>query len=1036
MKDNQKKYWKGLEELSNDTDFVKNAENEFPEYLPINENKQNGEAEGGASRRDFLKLMGFGISAATLAACEAPVRKAIPYLNKPVEVDPGVPNFYATTYMNGGDYCSVVVKTREGRPIKIEGNSQSPISKGGGSAQSEASVLSLYDEQRYKKPLAGGKSTTWEKLDADVIKELDAIAANGGQITIVSKTVLSPSANKAIAKFTEKYPTTSHVVYDPISLNALPIANERSFGSAIIPSYDFSKADVIASFDADFMNNWVSPVEFTHQYAKTRRIYDNGGKMSRHYHFEANMSLTGSNADYRSPIKASQIGDAVAQLYNYLAKAANLPAVPASKNKIPNLAKCANDLWNAKGRSLVVSGVNDPNVQVLVNAINNILENYGKTIDLNRPVNYRQGDDKAFAQFVKDLNGGKVQGVIFFDCNPVYDTAQGASIAGGIKKAKLSVSTTDRKDETSVLSKYVAINRHYLEQWNDAEPAQGSYSLVQPTITPIFDSRQAEESFLVWAGDKNANYYEFLRSEWKANQFAKQTAELDFDRFWDSSLYSGVFVTEVEPVEYVFNADVASAGSAVSKNAKGSGFELVIYSKFAIADGAQANNPWLQELPDAITKVTWDNYITVSQADAKELGFAIKEENTSTANVTINGKSIKVPVIIQPGQAKGTIGLAVGYGRTQGGLVADGVGINAFPYIATLDGLQNRYITKGVSVANANETFKIARTQTHQTVMGRTNVVQEATFGEYKKNPAAGRETIHVTGMEGEMKASSVSIWKGHKYENHHWGLAIDLNACNGCGSCIVSCNAENNIPVVGKQEVINRREMHWLRIDRYYSSDAEAGDYAALEIASRNPEVTYMPMMCQQCNNAPCETVCPVAATTHSTEGLNQMTYNRCIGTRYCANNCPYKVRRFNWFKYFENNDQFAKNTSMNNNLGKMVLNPDVTVRSRGVMEKCSFCVQRIQAGKLAAKKEGREVQDSDVSVACAASCTSGALVFGDMNNSESKISKLLKITKNDKGQVQTGEPRAYAALEEINVSPNVYYMTKIRNKDKKTKA
>ncbi|BDD10463.1 quinol:cytochrome C oxidoreductase [Fulvitalea axinellae] len=1037
----KKQYWKGLEELNNEPEFAKYAEKEFPEYLPINQNNRDaGNEKKGSSRRDFLKMMGFGISAATLAACEAPVRKAIPYLNKPVEVDPGVANYFASTFMNGGDYCSVVVKTREGRPIKVDGNAESSVTLGGSDAQVQASVLSLYDQHRFATPLIGKKKATWGKLDAEVSKALADISAQGGKIALVSKTVLSPSTKATIAKFIEKYPTAEFIQYDPVSASALPVANEKSFGKAVIPSYDFSKADVIVGIGADFHNDWISPIQFTSQYAKTRKIDPAKPKMSRHYQFETNLTLTGSNADYRSPIKASEHGVAVAQLYNAVAKLAGASLVNAPKADIKHVDKAAKDLWKAQGKSLVVSGSNDPEVQVLVNAINSLLSNYGATIDLDKPVNFRQGDDRKMAAFAKDAKNGAYAGIIFLDANPVYDFYAGADVAAGIKKAKLTVSTSDRNDETTDLVKYVAPTLHFLEQWNDAEPVQGHFSISQPTITPIFDSRQSGESLLAWSGNSQP-YYDFVRAYWKENIFGLQSDDLLFASFWDKVLYAGVFEpgTGIEPGTYTFAGDVNVAASSVAKTFKPGKWEAALYFSYQLKDGSLANNPLLQELPDPVSKVTWDNYAAISIADAKEFGFSMKEEKTNVVNVTVGGATYELPVVIQPGQKKGTVGIALGYGRKNAGAVAKGTGVNVYPALSSANGYQNKNITSGVKVEPVvDKTYDIARTQTHQTVMGRTNVVQETTFDAYKKDPAAGRESIEVTGLDGKISAGAVTLWKGHKYENHHWGLAIDLTACNGCEACVVSCNVENNIPVVGKQEVINRREMHWLRIDRYYSSvDIPEGTgqidaYRQMENAAENPEVTFMPMMCQQCNNAPCETVCPVAATTHSSEGLNQMTYNRCIGTRYCANNCPYKVRRFNWFKYFENNEQFPDNLSMNNNLGKMVLNPDVTVRSRGVMEKCTFCVQRIQAGKLKAKKEARGVEDSDVAVACATACSGGALVFGDMNNPESSISKLLKLKRPEDGSFPAPEePRAYTVLEELRVSPNVYYMTKIRNKD-----
>ncbi|MEL7003391.1 MAG: 4Fe-4S dicluster domain-containing protein, partial [Bacteroidota bacterium] len=682
----------------------------------------------------------------------------------------------------------------------------------------------------------------------------------------------------------------------------------------------------------------------------------------------------------------------------------------------------------------------------VVNGLNNLLNSYGNTIDINTPLNYRQGNEKAMNKFIDEAKSGSVKAVIFFDCNPVYNHVRGTELKSALSKISLKVSTSARPDETAILTDYIAPNHHYLESWGDVEPTPGYYSFIQPTISPIFDTRQAEESFLKWSGVNKPDYFNYLKDNWQ-----EKSSTSNFDEFWDKCLYSGVYEevpasVTAETVETEvsddspagFNGNAASAANTIGKNYKGNGVELALYQKVGLGDGSQANNPWLQELPDPITKATWDNYLTVSQAWASENNFKMVDANTKMAKLTINQTSVEIPILIQPGQAPGTVGLAFGYGRTNAGKVANERGVNAFPLLSQINGTQSSYVLSNVSVEILDADYEIARTQTHQTYMGRENVIQESVLSEYIKDPSAGRRHAHVaTWMEesGETNPGSLSLWKGHKFKNHHWGLAIDLNTCTGCSACVISCHAENNVPVVGKQEVINRRDMHWLRIDRYYSSDASPDDIKGLEKAAANPEVTFQPMMCQQCNNAPCETVCPVAATTHSSEGLNQMTYNRCIGTRYCANNCPYKVRRFNWFKYHDNSQFEDVNTAMNNDLGKMVLNPDVTVRSRGVMEKCSMCVQKIQQGKLQAKIEGRRPHDEDFDVACASSCPTEGMVFGDMNDPNSKISKLLKIKDTDQGDYITEkeieEPRAFHVLEEIGVKPNVTYLTKIRNKD-----
>lgn len=1025
----KKTYWKGLPELKNDPEFVKNAGNEFGK-----------EPDPGHSRRDFLKMMGFSVAAASLAACEAPIRKAIPYVNKPVDVDPGIPNYYASTYVSGGDYCSIVVKTREGRPIKIDGNSLSSVTMGGTSAQVEASVLSLYDNYRLRGPKKA-EASDWETIDKEIIAKLGEIAAKGGQIRIVSNTILSPSTKAAIAKFAAKYPTTQHIQYDPTSNYGIWKANEASFGAGFIPSYDFSKAAVIVSVGADFLGTWLSPIEFSKQYATTREVSEEKRDMSRHFQFESNMSLTGANADYRSMIKPSQEGLVVAQLYNLIAAKAGRAAVGASIDKVAHLEKAAEELWAAQGKALVVAGSNDKNVQVLVNGINDMLGSYGVTILPGKPVNFRQGNDEAMDAFISEVEGGKVDGIFFFNANPVYDHPRGEKLGAALKNVSLTVSTSYAEDETASASTYKAPDHHYLESWNDFEPKKNSFSLSQPAITPIFKTRQAQESFLVWAGEAKTDYFEYVKENWKNWFFAKAATAVDFQSFWDKCLYDGVYELPSDNASFTFNtSSVDAAGSAVTSAYKASnnGFELVVFESSVIGSGAQANNPLLQELPDPITKAVWDHYVTISVKDAAAAGIENDAEGrTQLVNLTANGKTVTVAALVQPGQAQGTLGISVGYGRTKVGKVAEGIGVNAYPFVAFANGSLNYSATAGVKIEKTSESFQIAQTQIHATYMGRESVVQESVLSEFKKNPAAGREFPKITAWDDKVDPSSLSLWKGHEYKDHHWGMAIDMNTCTGCGACVVACNVENNVALVGKQEVINRREMHWLRIDRYYSSDAKPENYKEAEIASENPEVVFQPMLCQHCNNAPCETVCPVAATTHSTEGLNQMTYNRCIGTRYCANNCPYKVRRFNWFKYHDNQQFYQANPAMNTDLGRMVLNPDVTVRSRGVMEKCSFCVQRIQSGKLQAKRERRTLGADEVQVACSASCTTGAIVFGDMNNPESRISKLLKISKDEKGAAasdkKVGNPRAYRVLEEIGVKPNIFYLTKIRNKDEK---
>jgi Fe-S-cluster-containing dehydrogenase component len=608
-----------------------------------------------------------------------------------------------------------------------------------------------------------------------------------------------------------------------------------------------------------------------------------------------------------------------------------------------------------------------------------------------------------------------VSALLVYNSNPVYTLPNGKEFGDMLKKLPLSVSFADRQDETAAICTHVCPDHHALESWNDAEPRKGCYSLAQPTIAPLFDTRQAQESMLVWAGNSTP-YRDYLEQNWSATMHKMQSGISLFADFWNKTLQNGVFETAASATK---NFKPTTTASAATASIAGGGFELVVYEKSGLGNGNQANNPWLQELPDPISKITWDNYLAVSPKDAREKSW----NQGNVVTVKANGAEMNLPIVIQPGQAVGTASVAVGYGRMGIGKVAEKVGKNAYPFTSMNNGTLS-YSAGNVQITKSiEEDYPLAATQTHHTMMGRA-IVKETVLGNFVKDPRAGNEEelfgVRIGNKEEKKKASEVNLWDDHAVGNHHWGMAIDLNSCIGCGSCVVSCQSENNVPVVGKTEVMRSREMHWIRIDRYYTSDAdpkegETGDIKAMERPSDNPKVTFQPVMCQHCAHAPCETVCPVIATSHSSEGMNQMIYNRCVGTRYCANNCPYKVRRFNWFKYSDN-EKFDYN--MNNDLGKMVLNPDVVVRSRGVMEKCSLCVQRLQEGKLNAKCENRTVADGEINTACASVCPTNAITFGDYKIKNGRLDKAWRP-----------EERSYHLLEELDVQPNVFYQTKVRN-------
>ncbi len=1051
-----KKYFKSPEELENKQEFIDQQKNEFVEELPIDKFLgDSGLATSSTSRRDFLKFLGFGVGAATLAACEGPVHKAIPYLNKPEEITPGEANWYASTYINGTDYCPVLVKTREGRPIHIEGNKMSPVTNGAVNARVQASVLSLYDSGRLKGPMANGAESTWAEVDKEIGSKLNAIRENGGSVRVLSSSVGSPTTKRAIHEFLASFNIPKeedseegsvsvdavHVVYDAVSYSGIRKANELSFGKAVVPNYRFDKAKAIVSVGADFLGNWVAPIEFSHQYGIARRV--DKGNLAKHIQFESNLSLSGSNADDRYPVKPSQYGAVLTGIYNEIAKLMGRPPVPSRQlggEMMSSVMAAANHLLKNKGAAILISGSNNPNHQVVANSINELIGSYGNTIDLNNPRLNIQSDDTAVSKLIKEMNAGSISALIIYGTNPSYSLPNSLEFNSGLGKVGLTISFADRMDETGGLVDYVCPDHHYLESWNDASSIAGEYSLCQPTIKPLFKTRQAQESLINWAGNKS-NYLTFLKKSWEETVFPDQSKHVFFDSFWNQSLHDGVITVssknadapdaEVneEEAEEVMSNPVMEAASNLSESENGEGkWELSLYEKIGIGNGEHANNPWLQELPDPVSKVCWDNYITMNPSQMKELNFNTtlgQVQEADVVEISINGTTIKAPVYPQYGQAKGTIGLAVGYGRTGSGKTGDGVGVNAYP-LATFNNGNISFEPGSVEMSGSVGGYHIATIQTHHTMMGR-DPVRETTLEEFETDPKSGNPETKIMTTDHLLKSpEEVNLWQSFPKEGHFWNLSIDLTACIGCGACVVSCTSENNVPVVGKDEVRRSREMHWIRIDRYYSSDEEQKpendrDLDEMEVPSSSGSlsVVFQPLMCQHCNHAPCETVCPVAATTHSNDGLNQMIYNRCVGTKFCLNNCPYKVRRFNWFNYKDDN-KFADVNPSQDDWGRMVLNPDVVVRSRGVMEKCSMCIQRIQAGKLTAKKDRRKLVDGDIQTACAAACPTHAIKFGDVNDETSEMAELKE------------NPRAYYLLDELNTQPSVRYLTKVRNKNK----
>jgi molybdopterin-containing oxidoreductase family iron-sulfur binding subunit len=1000
-----KRYWKSLDEREADYAF---PQDEFREEFDV--------PAVQLGRRGFLKAAGFTAAVAAIAGCSrAPVQKAIPYLIQPEELVAGKSYYYATTCAACSAGCGVLVKTRDGRPVKLEGNPQHPVSRGGLCAVGQASLLGLYDSQRLTGPLAGGKPASWEEADGAILSRLAEIRAKGGAVRFLSGTVTSPALRTQLGQFLGQFKDARHVQYDALSSSAILDAQEQTHGVRALPHYDFAKAEVIVSFDADFLGTWIAPVEFAAGYRAGRVAEVMPPRFSYHAQIESRMSLTGTKADRRVLVAPGEMGLALSHLAARIARfsgaafdGAGMAGLPAAEKALEELA---GRLWSARGRSLVVSGSQDVAAQVLVNFINQQLGNYGATVELEKPSSQKLGSDRALEALLGELKSGKVAALFLLGVNPVYELPDGAALAEALKRLPLLVSLSERVEETSELAHFICPDHHFLESWSDAEANAGVVSLSQPAIHALGNTRAALESLAAWSGRPQAAY-EILRGGWRERIVPRQKKAVAFDAFWDQSVHDGFAEVEARAEKSkAFRKEAVRAVSKAELPASGM-FALALYPKISMGDGRHSYNPWLQELPDPVSKVAWDNYACVAPGAAARLSLS----EGDVVRLEANGSAVELPVLVQPGQQEGTIAVALGYGRQgterfvqvgpkwlfgkkTGG--ADGrVGKNAAPLLRFAGG-QLQYAGQEVRLTRMEQKIPLACTQSHHTlsmpkslpIVGneRREIVRETTL-------AALLSARNAAGEKGvPAPAAVVDLWPhDHPSPVHQWGMAIDLTACTGCSACVVACQAENNIPVVGKDEVLRHREMHWMRIDRYYAGEG------AEEVS-----VVHQPMLCQQCANAPCETVCPVLATVHSDEGLNQQVYNRCIGTRYCANNCPYKTRRFNWFNYVRED-----------HLANLALNPDVTVRSRGIMEKCTFCVQRIQEGKSEAKRQGAALADGNIQTACQQSCPSQAIVFGDLNDPQSRVSKAMKNSRN------------YRVLGEFNFRPSIGYLDVVRNR------
>ena len=1031
------RHWIGPEELEasywNDPKIQEKRGQEFYEKPVEFVEKIDKMDKEGIVRRDFLTVMGASMAMASFACARRPVQKIIPYVVKPEEITPGVANWYASTCQECSSGCGTLVKTREGRPIKLEGNPEHPMNKGALCAKGQSSVLSLYDPDRLKNPVARGRKdgsqrdVSWNDVDSYISGKLKSVMAKSGQIRVLTGEVSGDSTRRLVREFLAAagMPATAHVEYEALGLEEISEAQRLSYGTAVTPRYFFEKADFILSLGADFIGTWLSPVEHSQAWSKNRKLQNQNpaqAKLSKLVTFEPTLTITGSNSDERYPVRPGdelKIAMAVAHVLimvdgrSALARDTAVAAIlqTYSPEKVAAeigleggatvIKKLAHDLWENRGKSLVIGGgiqsktSHAVSLQIAVNLLNSVLGNEGVTVDGTAEIGFPQKGFSGLAQLIAEMKAGKIQTLIIQGTNPAYTLPANTGFQEALKNVPTVIMVSERVDETGLLADFVLAEHHSLENWGDANPRKGLYSLQQPTISPIHTTRSFQDNLLTWAKalgtaksgliSQAPDWHEYLRGNWRETLYKSSGAVGTFEVFWEGVLRAGVFETS-KGSPTARNLKTDSVKTIPPYSAANNDLLLTLYPKVSMGDGRSGNNAWLQEMPDPISSVTWDNYLNVGPALAKKLGLGADD----VVEVKTGDVSAQLPVHIQPGMHPQAISAAVGYGRRSVGKVGNKAGVDVYPFIKSKDGAL-AFSGTSVTVRRMGSYYRLASTQWHTASENRP-IINDITLKQFKHNPAAAMHT------DPHLRLETVpTLWPKHEYKSYRWGMAIDLNSCTGCGACVLACQAENNVPVVGRDQVRVSRQMHWIRIDRYYSGNPES------------PDVIFQPMLCQHCENAPCETVCPVVATVHDDEGLNLQVYNRCVGTRYCQNNCPYKVRRFNFFDHWK-----AYSGTMN-----MVWNPDVTVRTRGIMEKCTFCTQRIRDAKDKAKDAGERVKDGDFKTACQQTCPTEAIIFGDMNDPQSRVSKMADA------------PQAFRSLEVLNAKPAISYMTKVRNKD-----
>ncbi len=973
-----KQYWRSLDEIAETPEFVEYLQREFPE--------QASELNDPVSRRRFMQLMGASLALAGATACtNRSVEKIVPYVHQPENLIPGRPLYYATSFALGGYAVGLLAESHMGRPTKLEGNPEHPASLGSSDSFLQASILALYDPDRSQVVRHNGRIATWDGFLSMIGTAMAATeAADGGSgVRLLTQTVTSPTLVGQISELQAKIPGVRWHQWEPVNRDNAFAGALAAFGEGVETRYDFGAVDVVLSLDADIYTDVPGSIRYTRDFAARRRVSDDHREMARLYAVESTPTITGGSADHRWRVRACDV-EAVARA---IAAELGVPSLvggqglPAGMDHEAVVA-IAEDLRAHGGHSLVVPGEGQPPaLHALAHALNHHLGNIGATVVYTDPVAANAGLQlDSLQELVADMNAGDVDLLVVIGGNPVYDAPADLDFAAALDNVPTRVHMGTHEDETAELCHWHVPETHFLEAWSDARAYDGTISMVQPLIEPLRGGRSAHELLAILASGPEREGERIVKSAWQRRwdngELSRDLGET-FDKAWRRILHDGVVPDSQLPTREVALTAGWDQGQAATP---GDGIEVIFRADPTVWDGRFANNGWLQETPKPITKLTWDNAALVSPATAERLGVTSED----VVALELDGRTVRAPIWVLPGQPDNSLTLPLGYGRRRTGRVGAGTGFDAYRLRAS-GGL---HFAVGLSVESTGRRYQLASTQMHNSMEGR-DIVRVGDFHEFRETGEIHHPHTHVPGPDE-------SLFPPYEYAGHSWGMSIDLNTCIGCTGCVTACQAENNIPIVGKDEVANGREMHWIRVDRYWSGDVD------------DPETVFQPVACMHCDNAPCEVVCPVAATVHGSEGLNEMVYNRCVGTRYCANNCPYKVRRFNFLSYTDYDETPVM---------RLLQNPDVTVRSRGVMEKCSYCVQRINVARQDAKVEGRELVDGDVVTACQQACPAQAIAFGDLNDADSAIAAARK------------EPLHYGLLAELGTRPRTNYLARLRN-------